>query len=54
MVLSTTTDEHLMKIDLEFRKFEGQAVEEGYRVVLHNTETHQEQAYQVVSGPFRR
>ena len=37
MVLSTTTDEHLMKIDLEFRKFEGQALEEGYRVVLHNT-----------------
>ena len=42
MVLFTTTDEHLLKVDLDFRKFEGQTIEEGYRVVLHNTETHEE------------
>lgn len=47
MIVSSNSNEHLLKVDLKFQRFSNQAIEEGYRVVLHNTETHEEQAYQI-------
>ena len=47
MIVSSNSNEHLLKVDLKFQRFSNQAIEEGYRVVLHNTETHAEQAYQI-------
>jgi len=43
-----------LKIDLKFERFDQQSIQEGYRVVLHNTETHEEEAFQVYEGTFRR
>ena len=42
MIVSSNDEEQFLKIDLKFEKFSEQKVEEGYRVVLHNTEDHQE------------
>lgn len=54
MIVSTNNNEHYLKADLTFRRFADQTIEEGYRVVLHNTETHDEQAYQISEGTFRK
>ncbi len=40
MIVSSNNEEQLLKVDLKFKKFVNQAPEEGYRIVLHNTETH--------------
>lgn len=40
MIVSSNNDEQLLKVDVKFQRFANQAIEEGYRVVLHNTETH--------------
>ena len=37
MIVSSNSNEHLLKVDLKFQRFSNQAIEEGYRVVLHNT-----------------
>ena len=37
MIVSSNNNEHLLKTDLKFQRFSNQALEEGYRVVLHNT-----------------
>jgi predicted deacetylase len=47
MIVSSNNNEQLLKTDLRFTRFADQALEEGYRIVLHNTETHEEQAYQI-------
>lgn len=54
MIVSSNNQDHFLNLDLKFERFPEQALEEGYRVVLHNTETHQEEAYQVYEGIFRR
>jgi predicted deacetylase len=54
MIVSSNNAEQLLKVDLRFQRFSDQALEEGYRVVLHDTETHEEQAYQVSEGTFRK
>lgn len=54
MIVSTNNNEHYLKADLTFRRFADQTIEEGFRVVLHNTETHDEQAYQISDGIFRK
>jgi hypothetical protein len=37
MIVSSNDKIQLLKVDLKFSQFEGQAIEEGYRVVLHDT-----------------
>jgi predicted deacetylase len=37
MIVSTHDSEQLLKVDLKFQKFADQLLEEGYRIVLHNT-----------------
>ncbi len=54
MIVSSNNHEHFLKADLTFRRFADQTIEEGYRIVLHNTETHEEQAYQISEGSFRK
>ena len=54
MIVSSADETQLLKVDLKFAKFEGQAITEGYRVVLHDTETHAEQVFQVQHGTFRK
>ena len=40
MIVSSVDSEQFLKIDLKFVRFEDQSLQEGYRIVLHNTETH--------------
>ena len=47
MIVSSNNQEQMLKVDLKFERFDTQTIQEGYRVVLHNTETHQEEAFQV-------
>ena len=54
MIVSSNNHEQFLKADLSFQRFAEQAPEEGYRIVLHNTETHEEQAYQISEGSFRK
>jgi predicted deacetylase len=54
MIVSSNNHEQFLKADLRFQRFSDQALEEGYRIVLHNTETHEEQAYQISEGSFRK
>lgn len=54
MIVSSNDHEQFLKIDLKFEAFPDQTPQEGYRIVLHNTETHEEEAFQVFEGAFRR
>ena len=54
MIVSSNDEEQFLKIGLKFERFSEQTLEEGYRVVLHNTETHEEEAFQVYEGNFRK
>lgn len=54
MIVTSNNAEHFLKVDLKFDGFEAQTKEEGYRVVLLNTETFEEQAFQVYQGTFRK
>lgn len=40
MIVSSSSQEEFLKIDLRFERFDQQSLQEGYRIVLHNTETH--------------
>lgn len=53
MVYSSNSEDYL-KIDLKFDKFNGQTETEYYRVLLIDTETNSEQAFNVTDGLFRR
>lgn len=54
MIVSSNNQEQFLKVDLKFERFAEQTVQEGYRVVLHNTETHAEEAFQISEGIFRK
>ncbi len=54
MIVSSNNQEQFLKVDLKFERFAEQTVQEGYRVVLHNTETHSEEAFQISEGIFRK
>jgi hypothetical protein len=54
MIVSSNDQQQFLKIDLRFERFPQQTIQEGYRLVLHNTETHEEEAFQVYEGTFRR
>ena len=54
MIVSSVDSEQFLKIDLKSGRFSDQTLQEGYRIVLHNTETHKEEAFQVYEGTFRK
>jgi hypothetical protein len=54
MVVFSSSEEDYLKVDMKFSKFHEQTNTEGYRILLVNTETREEEAFQIAEGTFRR